>query len=229
MDKFNQALMIRDSLHDIRGLALTNYQISDYLLRRGDSIKALGHAKDAQAQAKQGSSNLRVLEVLELLGRIDPKNALRYTQEYIKLNDSLIHEERSIQNKFTRIRFETDQFIEQNQLLARQRQLWIGIAVGAIAMGILTLIMIDQRRKNQKLRFEQAQQKTNQEIFNLLLTQNSKIEEGIQLEKKRVSEELHDGILGQMLGVRLILSGLNNKTDEDSVLKRSELLKKLQR
>src|SRR5690606_10143820 len=49
-----------------------------------------------------------------------------------------------------------------------------------------------------------------------------------QLEKKRISEELHDGILGQMLGIRLILSGLNNKTDSDSVLKRSELLKKLQ-
>ncbi|HUH47952.1 MAG TPA: ATP-binding protein, partial [Arenibacter sp.] len=168
------------------------------------------------------------LEVLELLGRIDPKNATQYIQEYVKLNDSLIHEERSIQNKFTRIRFETDQFIEQNELLTRQRQLWIGIAGAAVALGILTLLIIDQRRKNQKLRFEQAQQKANQEIFNLLLAQNSKVEEGKQLEKKRVSEELHDGILGQMLGIRLILSGLNNKADDDSVLKRSELLKKLQ-
>jgi len=100
--------------------------------------------------------------------------------------------------------------------------------VAAIALGVLTLVMIDQRRKNQKLRFEQAQQRTNQEIFNLLLAQSSKIEEGKQLEKKRISEELHDGILGQMLGIRLILSGLNNKTDDDSVLKRGELLKKLQ-
>src|SRR5690606_19750518 len=95
-------------------------------------------------------------------------------------------------------------------------------------MGVLTLVMIDQRRKNQKLRFEQAQQRTNQEIFNLLHAQSSKIEEGKQQEKKRISEELHDGILGQMLGIRLILSGLNNKTDDDSVLKRGELLKKLQ-
>src|SRR5690606_19782503 len=140
----------------------------------------------------------------------------------------LIHEERIIQNKFTRIRFETDQFIEQNELLTRQRQLWIGIAVAAIALGVLTLIMIDQRRKNQKLKFEQAQQKSNQEIFNLLLAQNSKVEEGKQLEKKRISEELHDGILGQMLGIRLILSGLNNKTDDGSGLKRSELIKRLQ-
>src|SRR5690606_6887018 len=223
-----RSLKIRDSLHDIRGSALVNYQISDYLLGRGDSIKALGYAKTSQAQAKQGSSNLRTLEVLELLGRIDPANANRYIQEYIKLNDSLIHEERTIQNKFTRIRFETDQFIKQNELLTRQRQLWIGIAAAAIALGVLTLIMIDQRRKNQKLRFEQAQQKTNQEIFNLLLAQNSKVEEGKQLEKKRISEELHDGILGQMLGIRLILAGLNNKTDDDSVLKRGELLKKLQ-
>lgn len=228
IDKFNQALSIKDSLNDIRGLAFTNYQIADYLLSQGDSIKALEYAKTSQAQAKQTSNNLRVLEVLALLGRIDPANATKYIQEYIKLNDSLIHEERTIQNKFTRIRFETDQFIEQNELLTRQRQLWIGIAGAAIALGVLTIMMIDQRRKNQKLRFEQVQQKNNQEVFNLLLAQNSKIEEGKQLEKKRISEELHDGILGQMLGIRLILSGLNNKTDDDSVLKRSELLKKLQ-
>ena len=228
MDKFNRSLEIRDSLHDIRGSAFTNYQIADYLLSRGDSVRALQYAKTSQIQAEHGSSNLRTLEVLELLGRIDPAHATQYTQKYIKLNDSLIHEERSLQNKFTRIRFETDQFIAQNELLNRQRQLWIGIAAAAIALGLLTLIIFAQRRKNQKLRFEQAQQRANQEIFNLLLTQNSKIEEGKQLEKKRISEELHDGILGQMLGIRLILSGLNNKADEDSVIKRGELLKKLQ-
>lgn len=228
IDKFNQVLKVKDSLNDVRGLALIKYQIAEHYLSQGDSIKALEYAMSGKENAVQSSSNQRLLESLALLGRIDPPNATYYTQDYIKLNDSLIHEERILQNKFTRIRFETDQFIEENVLLARQRQLWIGIAVSVLALAVLLLIMLDQRRKNQKLRFEQSQQKTNQEIFNLLLAQNKKVEEGKQLEKKRVSEELHDGILGQMLGIRLILTGLNNKTDEASVLKRNELLKKLQ-
>ncbi|MCM4169720.1 Photosystem I assembly protein Ycf3 [Arenibacter antarcticus] len=228
LEKYKHVLKIRDSLNDIRGLALTQYQIAEHYLSQRDSVKALEFARRGKENAEQSSSNLRLLELLELLGRIDPHNATRYTHAYIKLNDSLIHEERILQNKFTRIRFETDQFIEQNVLLARQRQLWIGISASLLILAVLILVMLDQRRKNQKLRFEQAQQKTNQEIFNLLLAQNKKVEEGKQLEKKRISEELHDGILGQMLGIRLILTGLNNKSDNESVLKRSELLKKLQ-
>jgi signal transduction histidine kinase len=225
---FKKALRIKDSINDTKSLALTQYQISQYYLSRSDTATAIKYAKQSRTISEQTSNNLRLLESLELIAKLDPLNSSKYTQQYIKLNDSLLREERAARNKFTRIRFETDEFIEQNVLLARQRQLWIGIAIALFVLAAFILITIDQRRKNQKLRFEQAQQKANQEIFNLLLAQNKKVEEGKQLEKKRISEELHDGILGQMLGIRLILSALNNKTDSDSVLKRSDLLKKLQ-
>ena len=225
---FKKSLSAKDSIGDYRGLALTHFQIAEYYLGKNDTTMALEYAHNAKNISEQTSNNRRLLETLELIAKLDPINSSRYTQEYIKLNDSLLAEERAARNKFTRIRFETDEFIEQNELLTKQRQLWIGIAATLFVLAGFILIILDQRRKNQKLRFEQAQQKTNQEIFNLLLAQNKKVEEGKQLEKKRISEELHDGILGQMLGIRLILSGLNNKTDSDSVLKRSDLLKKLQ-
>ncbi|MDL5513839.1 tetratricopeptide repeat protein [Arenibacter sp. M-2] len=228
LSTFKKALRIKDSIHDPRSLANTLFEISNYYLSQKDTAMALQYALRSKMVSEQTGNNFRLLESLEHMARLDPIHAARYTQEYIRLNDSLLREERTTRNKFTRIRFETDEFIEQNELLTRQRQLWIGIAIALFVLAAFILITIDQRRKNQKLRFEQAQQKANQEIFNLLLAQNKKVEEGKQLEKKRISEELHDGILGQMLGIRLILSGLNNKTDSDSVLKRSDLLKKLQ-
>lgn len=228
LTSFLKALKIKDSIGDRRSMALTHFQIAEYYLGKQDTTMALEYAQNAKNISEQTSNNRRLLESLELIAKLDPINSSQYTQEYIKLNDSLLAEERAARNKFTRIRFETDEFIEQNELLTKQRQLWIGIAVTLFVLAGFILIILDQRRKNQKLRFEQAQQKTNQEIFNLLLAQNKKVEEGKQLEKKRISEELHDGILGQMLGIRLILSGLNNKTDSDSVLKRGDLLKKLQ-
>ncbi|MCM4172966.1 tetratricopeptide repeat protein [Arenibacter sp. TNZ] len=228
LSSFKKALKIKDSIGDSRGLAITYFELSEYYLHQKDTALALINAQFAKNISKRTSNNRRLLESLELMAKLDPALSSRYSQEYIRLNDSLIREERATRNKFTRIRFETDEFIEQNELLTRQRQLWIGIAVAVLILAALTLITIDQRRKNQKLRFEKAQQEANQEIFNLLLAQNKKVEEGKQLEKKRISEELHDGILGQMLGIRLILTALNNKTDSDSVLKRSDLLKKLQ-
>lgn len=104
----------------------------------------------------------------------------------------------------------------------------LGIALGIFLLGAAILIIISQRIKNQRLKFKQQQQETDREIFNLMLAQSGKLEEGKQLEQKRVSQELHDGILGQMLGIRLVLSGLNNKTDEKAIVQRRELIKKLQ-
>ncbi|MEB8345658.1 sensor histidine kinase [Flavobacteriaceae bacterium KMM 6898] len=225
---FSKALQIQDSIRDIISMSLTNYYMAEYALAKKDTNSAITFAKKSNSLAKKSTNNKRILESLELISKLDTKNAPQYVQEYIRLNDSLQKEERQIRNKFARIEFETDQFIEQNQLLARQKQLWLGVAVGLFFLAIAIVSIISLRIKNQKLKFDQQQQESNLEIFNLMLSQKEKFLEGKHEEQKRVSEELHDGILGQMLGIRLILSGLNNKSGETSAQQRAEYLKKLQ-
>jgi two-component system NarL family sensor kinase len=227
-DTFLESLEIQDSINNIVGLSLTNYYLAEYALDKKDTSSAVAYARKSKTLAKKSSNNKRVLESLVLISKLDTKNASQYVQEYIRLNDSLQKEERQIRNKFARIEFETDQFIEQNQLLSRQKQLWLGVAVGLFFLAIAIVSIISLRIKNQKLKFNQQQQESNLEIFNLMLSQKEKFLEGKHEEQKRVSEELHDGILGQMLGIRLILSGLNNKSGETSAKERAEYLKKLQ-
>ncbi len=60
-----------------------------------------------------------------------------------------------------------------------------------------------------------------------MLTQQDKIEEGRAQEKKRISEELHDGILGRLFGTRLSLDSLNENIDQDTVKNRSGYIKEL--
>jgi signal transduction histidine kinase len=60
-----------------------------------------------------------------------------------------------------------------------------------------------------------------------MLAQQLKLEEGKQLEKKRFSEELHDGVLGRLFGARLSLDSLNAKNDEDSVEARLKYIEEL--
>jgi signal transduction histidine kinase len=160
--------------------------------------------------------------------KIDPENASIYSQQHFNLSDSLLLAERQIRDKFARIRFETDEVEAENLILARQRQMWIGIAAGLFLLALAIFIIITQRIKNQQLRFQQQQQEANNEIFNLMLSQNQKIEEGKKSEQKRISEELHDGVLGEMNGARMILMGLNKKSDEDAVAMRSSAIAKLQ-
>src|SRR6056297_2553455 len=116
---------------------------------------------------------------------------------------------------------------EQKEILSRQNQIWAALAVGFFLLGLAIYIIVVQRVKNQKLRFQQQQQANNQEIFNLMLTQKQKVDEVKRIEQKRISEELHDGVLGKMLGARMVLTGLNKKTGDEVIEARMEAIKAL--
>lgn len=232
---FNKAYTILDSIQDIGGKSSATYYLSQYYLYQKDSTAALFNLQKSKNFAKQSNDNDRWLDVLRMLPKVSPKNAAEYNQEYVMLRDSLQQQERKIRDKFARIRFETDEVNAENQLinaenelLAKQKQLWAGVAAILLTIGAATFIIINQRTKNRILKFREKQQASNQEIFNLLLAQNQNIEEGKQMEQKRISEELHDGVLGKMLGARMMLIGLNKKIDEEAIAERAKAISILQ-
>ncbi len=226
--EFLEALKIRDSLNDVTGLSLSHHDLAEYHLSQNDTTLAIVQAKKALRYAELANNNERVLRTLQLLNRLDPKNSSSYNQRYITLNDSLQEEERQIRNKFARIRFETDEYIAENEMLESEKQLWAGIAFAVFLLGASAIVIFDQRAKNQKLRFQQEQQAANQEIFNLMLAQKQKEEEGKKSEQKRISEELHDGVLGSMMGARMVLTGLNKKSDSEAETQRMKAIDALQ-
>ena len=226
--EFEQALLIQDSIEDIQGLSKTLYALADYYRIIGDLERAKERALQALDFARRSNNNERELAALKLLTSVDKDSSSYHSIAHFRLHDSLDLAERKMQNKFARIRFETDEVLAKNETLTRQRTLWLGAAVGFLLLALSIYIIAAQRTRNQKLKFLQEQQETNQEIFNLMMKQNLRLEEGKQLEQKRISEELHDGILGQMNGVRMVLLGLNGKEDPDSIKLRGEAIEKLQ-
>ena len=225
---FFESLRIRDSIQDVSDLAGGYFNLAEYYEYRKDTLKAIKNAKKSKDFAQQSNNTSRLLESLALLTKIDHQNAAAFGKSYIALNDSLQQEERNIRNKFARIRFETDEFIAENELLGQQKRLWTGIAAAILLLGLLTFIILTQRNRNRVLKFKQQQQASNEEIFNLMLAQKEKVEEGKKLEQKRVSEELHDGVLGRLLGTRMMLIGLNKRTDTDSITERAKAISILQ-
>ncbi|MGO4918892.1 tetratricopeptide repeat-containing sensor histidine kinase [Maribacter spongiicola] len=230
-----KAIEIKQRENDIASLASSYYSLAEYNLYKNDSISAFNNAIKALELSIESNNNERLLETWPFLAKLDKENATDYFQKYTKLNDSLQREERQQQNKFARIRFETDEFIAENielenekEVLSKQKQMWIGIATGFFLLGLSIYIIINQRAKNQKLRFDQQQQANNQEIFNLMLTQKQKVDEVKRLEQKRISEELHDGVLGKMLGARMILTGLNKRSTDEAIQEKSKAIGSLQ-
>ena len=205
-----------------------NYHFLSEINKETSTPKAIEYAYLAKAKAIETENRDRLLNTLELLTLVDSKNSSKHAKDYFELNETLQQEERNVIDKFARIQLETDQIIDRNKDLTAKNDLYTKIGIGIVIFALGLTIIISQRINNQRLRFKQKQQETNQEIYNLMLSQQGKLEEGKREEQKRVSQELHDGILGEMLGIRLLLSGLNEKTDEASINQRNQLITKLQ-
>ena len=60
-----------------------------------------------------------------------------------------------------------------------------------------------------------------------MLSQQRKLEEGRQQEKKRISQELHDGVLSKLFGTRLNLDSLNFKNDQKTIQIRGQYIDQL--
>ncbi|NDV44079.1 tetratricopeptide repeat-containing sensor histidine kinase [Flagellimonas sediminis] len=222
-----EAIAINNNNGQLYEMARPKQYYAELLAAKGDTSQAILLAKEAYEVAKETFNNDRSLETLQLLGQLDTANAKSYFEEYSKLNEAVQEEERTKRDKFARIRLETDEIIEKNEILTQEKQVWVGAALALILFGSAFLIIVTLYINNNRLKFRQKQQESNQEIYNLMLSQQGKFEEGKQLEQKQISEELHDGILGEMLGIRLILSGLNEREDQASVAHRAELIEKL--
>ena len=227
-NSFFNSLKIRDSINDHLGIAINKLHLAEYYAISKDTIKAIQFADEAKQLSSTTKNNRDLLASLLLLSKLDKKNNNRYTNQYIKLNDSLQKEERAIRNKFARIQFETDVFKDENIRLSQQRRT-ILLVTGLLGVfGLLVYIITMQRSKNKQLQLEQQQQQANEEIYNLLLAQQSKLDEGKRKEKERISQELHDGVLGKLFGTRLLLGSLNEKNDAASVLEREKYINELQ-
>ncbi|NND09898.1 MAG: sensor histidine kinase [Flavobacteriaceae bacterium] len=225
---FLSALGVRERIEDKSGIMRGSINLAEYYLVQDSLGIAKMYANKAYDIANKYNRNDDELEVLLLLSKIEKGDeALAYTEKYIALNDSLHKAERAIRNKFARIEFEKDRIEEENVQLSQERELFLILAIAGMISAFLIYIIISQRVKNKELRFSQEQQKANEEIYNLMLTQQDKIEEGRAKEKKRISEDLHDGILGRLFGTRLSLDSLNMSSDKDAVKNRGQYIEEL--
>jgi len=225
---FYQSLKIRDSLNDYLGIAMNKLHLSEYYAFKKDTIKAIQYAKETRQLASSTKNFRELLPSLLLLSKLDKESNSKYTTRYIQLNDSLQKEERAIRNKFARIQFETDEVITKNERLSLERNLILLALSSIVLLAALTYVSIRKRIREKELLFVQEQQKANEEIYNLMISQQNKLDEGSRKEKKRISEELHDGVLGKLFGARLILGNLNNSSDKESILRRKKYINDLQ-
>ena len=226
-DQFYQALKIRNNLHIVSGIIINKMHLSEYFASKKDTLKAVQYAKQALALSRSSNRLRSTLESLQQMSIVDPKNASVYSKEYIHINDRLQKAERKMGEKFSRIEYETDEIKDENISLEGKNKKLLFIFGGLAILAALLYTIKAQKVKQRELLFIQQQQQANTDIYNLMISQQNTIEINSIKEKKRVAQELHDGVLGRMFGVRINLDSLNKIKDDSGIEKRLNYLTEL--
>ena len=121
-DLFYQSLKLRDSLQLTTGIIISQLHLSEYFASKGDRIKSLQYSKEAFKTAQKSNNKRNYLFPLKQLAILEPQKAAEYNKEYIFINDSLQKAERKMEEKFTRIEYETDEIKKENTDLTVQNR-----------------------------------------------------------------------------------------------------------
>lgn len=219
---------IRKKYKIVFGKNFNRLYLSHYYAAIHDLPKANAYALEALAISKNFKAPKDQLLCLKQLIKINPQKALHYSSQYISLSDSMQNMERQTRNKFAKIAFETDEITKEKEEVEEQNSiiLWVCIAIFVIA--VLLFVIGRQLLKQKEFRLQQVQQKANEEIYNLLLAQQNKIDSARNNEKERISKDLHDGVLNRLASTRMNLDSLHNQPSSENVQKSKILIDGIQ-
>ncbi len=226
-DLFFTSLKVREDLNETSLIVLSKIHISEYYALKKDTLKSQLFAEEALKIAYSSKKTRDILVALKQMSNIGLEDSSKYSEDYIKISDSIQDVEKKSQEKFARLQLETDEIKQENQGLAEENRNLLYVFVGTFILVVLLFVVRAQRARTRELLYKQAQQKANEDIYNLMMSQQAIIDESRSKEKKRLAQDLHDGVLGRMFGLRLNLDSLNSSTDEEAVQKRFELLNEL--
>jgi tetratricopeptide (TPR) repeat protein len=197
----------------------SNVHLSQYYFVKKDTLRAIYYSEKALQLAKEAKAPYYYLVALNNAGSINSKKAPQYIQEYHQKNENQIFEERKARNQYYKIQLETDEISQEKETAIKQKWIITGVAVAVLVILFLLFIIFLQRSRQKELQFLRSQEKANEEIYQLMLAQKSKEEEAKQAEKKRISLELHDGIMNKLASTRLNLAVLSHNREDATITK----------
>jgi signal transduction histidine kinase len=216
---FKSIELLNNSDEGVKESTISYVYLSNYYTVLKDTLKSQLFANKALEIAKNAKAPYYYLTALSNAGSVNTSKAPQYIKEYHQKNDSLLFIERNKRNQFYKIQLETDEITQEKEKAINQK--WFISIISGVIILILSLLFVisRQRNKQKELQLLQEQQKANEEIYELMLTQKSKEEEIRKNEKKRIALELHDGVMNKLASTRLNLDVLKYKKDAQTIEK----------
>lgn len=225
---FLESLRIANQVGSQSDALYKKIHLGEFYITQRDStgsIKVLKEAYNISLKIKHGNETL---SILKLLSKSDPKNSLSYANQYIKFSDSLHNIQNKTLNKYARVEYETLRVEDENKSLTKNFYYTILGSLVFISLLALVLILRHLKYRTNEIKFLKKQQKANEEIYQLLIDQNKKVNAARDKIKSKIARELHDGIMNKIYSVRMNLGFYNSKSDQIIVEKRRAYIFELQ-
>lgn len=215
--EFSNTRLLSHTLLDLGILKkLQNNKTEAYnYLNRGLKLASDLSLKDLELEYYQNIAALYIEDV-------NYEKAYQYNQKYYLLKDSLQAIEKNREILLLQHEFENEQHEQKIALLQHEAEkkniilyaLIIGSAFLVLSL-ILILVIYNSKQRSIKLIHRQKEEISRQKITDLLKDQElnsikNKLE-GQENERKRIAQELHDGIGGTMASIKLHLIKLNKE------------------
>lgn len=224
---FKKAIELTKNNKNTQGYLYKIINYGEYHLLTKDTLKARELFNEALQLSKKLKNGKEILKTLDFLSVADKTNASNYKSEYIRINDSIIKKQRENREKFARIEYETDKVEEENKILSNKNLLLLSGLSLSIAVFLIILIIRNRISRKKELYLIQQKELADEELFNLTKEFQTSLVEAKEAEQKKLSKELHDGIVNQIYGIRMMLGSLNANSDEASKSQRLVYIKEL--
>jgi signal transduction histidine kinase len=223
----NQALALRRELDDKKAIASTLASLGEVYLRKNQFERAehslneaLSLATDAGVKEEQINSLNRLAELYARTGRKDL--ALETLRNYIRLKDEVYNDQVNARILEMQTRYDAEKSEQQITLLTSRQQLaelkvqqqrtQMILLVG-LAIIILGGAFFEYYRYRQKQKTLWQAEKIHQQELRM-----QAVIEAQENERKRISEDLHDGIGQTLSGLKMVCQGIA----ENAALEMSE-------
>jgi signal transduction histidine kinase len=207
---FKEALYLSKENDLKNNLVYQLKNLGEYYSIIKDSARSTSYLKQSLQLAEKLKMGEEIKKSLQLLSQIDKKNSALYDKKYITISDSLAKAQRINRNKYARIEYETSVVEDENKALsAKNTYIIIGSLISIFTL-ILVIVFRHVKSQKKEIQFRIAQQKAEEEIFELLKEYQIKLDETKEREQNRISKELHDGVMNKLYGARIQLGILND-------------------
>ncbi|HRE68745.1 MAG TPA: sensor histidine kinase [Cyclobacteriaceae bacterium] len=237
-EAYQESLQLSKDLQDTYGIASTTRNLGETFLNEKRYEQAMVNLKKADDLAELIGSKSIMMDSRKLLAQAyfetqNLKNAYQYLTDYQVLKDSIFNETKSRQIRELQTKYESEIKDQQINLLNSEKELQAAalsnerlirnVSISSVVMIVLIAFLLIKNYQ-EKIRNTKALALKNEEINSqqiLQLQKDKKLEVmeamivGEEKERRRIAQELHDGLLGQLAAIKMQFDGIGSESNRD--------------